>query len=57
MLSRKAGRTNWGHLHIRTNRYNALITIEPADGAWKITGMEVCDEVRVDPGAAPAASP
>ena len=43
---------HWGHVHIRTNRYNAIITIEPEDGAWKITGMEVLDEERIDPGAA-----
>jgi hypothetical protein len=40
---------HWGHVHMRTNRYQALVTIEPENGAWKITGMEVLDETRLDP--------
>jgi hypothetical protein len=42
---------HWGHVHMRINRFQANVTIEPVDGAWKITGMEVLDEVRIDPGA------
>jgi hypothetical protein len=41
---------HWGHVHMRINRYNANITVEPVGGVWKITGMEILDEVRIDPG-------
>ena len=47
---------HWGHVHMRVNRFKANITIEPVDGAWKITGMEVLDEVRLDPGAGAAST-
>ncbi|RLA05885.1 MAG: hypothetical protein DRQ59_15660 [Gammaproteobacteria bacterium] len=43
---------HWGHVHFRTNHYHALVTVEPEDGAWKITGMDVLDESRIDPAAA-----
>ncbi len=41
---------HWGHVHRRTNRYDASITIRPVDGAWKITAIEVREQQRVDPG-------
>jgi hypothetical protein len=40
---------HWGHIHRRTNRYDAVITIEPVDGAWKITEIDLREEQRVDP--------
>jgi len=43
---------HWGHLHLRTNRYQALITVIPEGGSWKITGMEILDEERLDPNQA-----
>jgi hypothetical protein len=38
---------HWGHIHTRVNRYDAIITIEPVDGVWKITDIEVIEEKRV----------
>jgi hypothetical protein len=26
---------HWGHIHTRMNEYEAIVTVEPADGAWK----------------------
>jgi hypothetical protein len=40
---------HWGHIHTRKNRYDANITIEPVDGAWKITSLELLEETRIDP--------
>ncbi len=36
---------HWGHSHPRVNIYNARVTITPANGEWKLTGLEV-QEVR-----------
>ncbi|MBW1815812.1 MAG: hypothetical protein JRJ60_01490, partial [Deltaproteobacteria bacterium] len=40
---------HWGHIHIRKNRYEANVTVEPVDGAWKITKLELLEEKRIDP--------
>ena len=45
---------HWGHIHMRKNQYEANITVEPVDGAWKITGLELLEEKRIDPYATPA---
>ncbi len=37
---------HWGHIHQRRNRYGADLTVEPLDGTWKITGMNVRSEER-----------
>jgi hypothetical protein len=37
---------HWGHLHQRVNKYKANMTVEPVEGAWKLTGLEVLEEVR-----------
>ena len=42
---------HWGHTHIRQNLYDAILTIHSIDGVWKITGMEVLEESRIDPNA------
>jgi hypothetical protein len=42
---------HWGHTHMRQNLYDAILTIESVDGVWKVTGMEVLEETRIDPGA------
>jgi len=47
---------HWGHLHTRQNLYDAIVTIEAIDGAWKITGLEVIEEIRIDPAAATIAT-
>ncbi len=44
---------HWGHIHSRKNRYEANITVEPVEGTWKITGLELIDEKRIDPYARP----
>jgi hypothetical protein len=38
---------HWGHLHERTNRYRAELDVRPADGAWKVTELELLDEERL----------
>jgi hypothetical protein len=43
---------HWGHIHRRINQYDALITIEPVNGIWKIAGIDLREEQRVDPTAA-----
>jgi len=44
---------HWGHIHIRQNQYEANISVEPVDGAWKITDLELLEEKRIDPYANP----
>ena len=39
---------HWGHSHERTNRYHALFTIELVQGAWRITGIEILREERLE---------
>ncbi len=48
---------HWGHLHQRKNRYEAVITVAAEDGHWKIVGLDLRDEQRIDqaaPGSTPA---
>jgi len=40
---------HWGHVHMRKNYYNALITVSGIDGRWKITDLELLEETRIDP--------
>jgi hypothetical protein len=42
---------HWGHIHMRQNQYEANISVEPVDGAWKITDLELLEEKRIDPYA------
>lgn len=42
---------HWGHIHTRKNQYHAIVTVEAVDGAWKITGLELLEETRIDPYA------
>jgi hypothetical protein len=46
---------HWGHIHIRKNQYNANIIVEPLDGTWKITGLELLEEKRLDAFGQPKA--
>ncbi|NOR22958.1 MAG: hypothetical protein GQ542_00945 [Desulforhopalus sp.] len=39
---------HWGHLHTRQNVYDAILTLAVADGFWKISGIELLEEKRVD---------
>lgn len=45
---------HWGHVHVRKNSYSALVTIAGVEGSWKIAGMEILDEARIDPTASGA---
>ncbi len=38
---------HWGHIHQRRNQYTAELTIEPVDGVWKITSLELIEEKRL----------
>ena len=38
---------HWGHLHQRTNRYEAQVTVRPTDGVWKITELDLLQEERL----------
>ena len=38
---------HWGHIHQRTNQYEARFTVQAIDGAWKITGLELLQEQRL----------
>lgn len=38
---------HWGHIHQRVNRYSAELDIQPVEGAWKITGLEILEEQRI----------
>jgi hypothetical protein len=42
---------HWGHIHRRANQYDAVITVEPVDGVWKITTLDLSEQQRVDPNA------
>ena len=39
---------HWGHVHQRKNRYEAVVNVAARDGAWKIVGLELRDEQRID---------
>jgi hypothetical protein len=38
---------HWGHVHQRTNRYEARFVVRPVDGTWRITELELLQEERV----------
>jgi len=40
---------HWGHIHTRQNVYDAILTLAVTDGSWKITGIQLLEEKRVDP--------
>ena len=40
---------HWGHVHTRKNRYQAVVTLSVVDNVWKITGLNLLDEARIDP--------
>ena len=42
---------HWGHIHRRANQYNAVVTVEPVEGVWKITAIDLREEQRIDPTA------
>lgn len=38
------------HLHVRGNTYAANLTVEPVDGAWRMTRFDLTDVDRADAG-------
>ncbi len=38
---------HWGHIHARTNQYQARFMVEPRGEAWKIIAVELLGEERV----------
>ena len=38
---------HWGHIHERRNEYRANLRLQPIDGAWKLTAVEILDEIRL----------
>ena len=38
---------HWGHIHERTNQYEAVFSVEPVDNAWKVTNIQLLDERRL----------
>jgi hypothetical protein len=39
--------THFGHRHFRQNRYDAQVTLVPAQNTWKIRSIELFDEERI----------
>ena len=39
--------SHWGHKHTRRNKYRATLKIEPVDDQWKIIGMDILEEDRL----------
>ena len=35
---------HWGHIHQRTNQYDAVFDVQIVDGDWKLTSMEILDQ-------------
>ncbi len=38
---------HWGHRHLRTNAYDAFVTLAELEGRWKIADLEILDEQRM----------
>jgi hypothetical protein len=38
---------HWGHIHERTNQYEALFHVNEQSGMWKVSGLELIDELRL----------
>lgn len=38
---------HWGHIHTRSNQYQAELSIKAVDDRWKLTGMKVLQEQRL----------
>ncbi len=44
---------HWGHTHMRTNQYDATITLARIGGQWRIADIEILQEQRVIASLAP----
>jgi hypothetical protein len=40
---------HWGHVHRRANQYAAKFVVKAVRGVWKITDLELLEEIRIDP--------
>ncbi len=38
---------HWGHIHKRTNKYDAFIKVKPVDGVWKMYDIDIVEETRI----------
>ncbi|MFB3057803.1 MAG: hypothetical protein ACE1ZQ_11680, partial [Ignavibacteriaceae bacterium] len=38
---------HWGHIHSRTNQYNAVLHIEPVNNVWKFYNIDIIEETRI----------
>ena len=38
---------HWGHVHTRSNQYQAELLIQAIDGRWKLIAMNVLQEQRL----------
>jgi hypothetical protein len=38
---------HWGHIHRRINQYHAIVNVVPVDGVWKMTALDIIEEVRL----------
>ncbi|MBW2229866.1 MAG: hypothetical protein JRH17_05730 [Deltaproteobacteria bacterium] len=38
---------HWGHIHQRSNRYRAELTVAPVEERWKLTALEILEEERL----------
>ena len=38
---------HWGHIHQRSNGYHARLTLSAADGAWKLSSLDILEEERL----------
>ena len=38
---------HWGHTHLRSNQYEGELTIQPKDGKWMLTGLNIVDEKQL----------
>lgn len=38
---------HWGHKHQRVNQYDAIISIKPVDGSWKMHDLDIIEEIRL----------
>lgn len=38
---------HWGHIHERQNKFQAVFAVEPRQGHWKITNMQIEDQQSV----------
>jgi len=38
---------HWGHIHSRTNQYEAILHIKPENNVWKLNDIDIIEEVRL----------